>query len=193
MRRFNTAGPVRPDEHYCVPPLDRVSLAGVMDLIRTKAYFVLHAPRQTGKTSALWALLRTWAKAADTPLVLLIDEIDALVAVWEQTRGQPWLVNALGREMCFPQGPLRPRDRPISEQDVAPDPPLRFANPIYAEVLPRALTWAVGVPAPCGGRRERRIMVPRRSSSRRGRDREADAQRVKNPHHRTEPRVTFAG
>ena len=46
MRRFNTAGPVRADEHYCVPSLDRVSLAGVLDLIRSKAYFALYAPRQ---------------------------------------------------------------------------------------------------------------------------------------------------
>ena len=364
MRDFNTAGPVRAHLHYCVPPLDRLDIAELLGLIRAGRYFVLHAPRQTGKTSALlalrdllnsgtagayrcayinvesaqtaredvgramkaialqiageaedtlndmatadavlrydaagvpdgalWALLRTWAKAADTPLVLLIDEIDALVgdslvsvlrqlrtgyahrpdafpqsvvlcgvrdvrdyrihassekevitggsafnikarslrlgdfrrfevedllgqhtdetgqafapealdAVWEQTRGQPWLVNALGREMCFPKGSLRPRDDPISEQDVfdareeliqrrethldqladklreprvrrviepllsggdaaysdrdfeyvrdlglvAPDPPLRIANPIYGEVLPRELTWVL--------------------------------------------------
>ena len=360
MRDFNTGGPFRADLHYCLPPLERLGVAELLSLIRAEAYFVVYAPRQTGKTSALlalrdllnggtegeyrcayinvesaqaaredvgramgaiateiarearntlndsataeaalrfdgerspdgalWALLRTWAKAADTPLVLLIDEIDTLVgdslvsvlrqlrtgyahrpaafpqsvvlggvrdvrdyrihagsgkeviagggvfnikarslrlgdftrsdieallgqhtaetgqtfapealdAVWEQTRGQPWLVNALGREMCFPRGRLRPRDRPISEQDVfnarealilsrethldqladklreprvrrviepllsgddgaysgrdfeyvrdlglvAPDPPLRFANPIYAYVLPRAL------------------------------------------------------
>ncbi|MDE2663039.1 MAG: ATP-binding protein [Gemmatimonadota bacterium] len=364
MRRFNTAGPVRPDEHYCVPPLDRGSLAGVLDLIRSKAYFVVYAPRQTGKTSALLALrdllnggaegeyrcayinvepaqtaredvgratgaiateiaheaedtlndpataeaardldttgrpdvalgtlLRLWAKASASPLVLLIDEIDALVgdslvsvlrqlragyahrpaafphsvvlcgvrdvrdyrihsgsgrevitggsafniktrslrlgdltraeveallgqftaesgqafarealeAVWEQTHGQPWLVNALAQETCFPSGAPLPRDRPISEPDVfearealilrrethldqladklreprvrrviepllsgddaaysgrdfeyvrdlglvAPDPPLRIANPIYSEVLPRELTWVL--------------------------------------------------
>ena len=360
MRRFNTAGPVRPGEHYCVPPLGRASLAGVMDLIRSEAYFVLHAPRRTGKTSALLALrdllnggtegecrcayvnvepaqtagedvgramgviateiaheaegtlndpamaeaaraldttrrpdvalgtlLRLWTKSSAAPLVLLIDEIDTLVgdtlvsvlrqlragyahrpatfphsvvlcgvrdvrdyqihadsgkeviaggsvfniksrslrlgdftraevenllgqhtaesgqaftrealdAVWDQTRGQPWLVNALAREMCFPAGALRPPNGLISEQDVfeagealilsreahldqlagklreprvrrviepllsgddaeyshrdfeyvrdlglvAPDPPLRFANPIYGET--------------CGGRK----------------------------------------
>ena len=118
-------------------------------------------------------------------------------AVWEQTRGQPWLVNALAREMCFAAGALRPRDRPIGQRDVfearealilrrgthldqladklreprvrrviepllsggdgsysgrdfeyvrdlglvAPDPPLRIANPIYGEVVPRDLTF----------------------------------------------------
>ncbi len=56
MRFFNTEGPVRPDDHYHVPPLDRVNLDEVLGLVRDKRYFVLHAPRQTGKTSALLAL-----------------------------------------------------------------------------------------------------------------------------------------
>ena len=56
MRFFNTAGPMRPDEHYAIPPLDRVDGDELLSLIRAKQYFVLHAPRQTGKTSALIAL-----------------------------------------------------------------------------------------------------------------------------------------
>ena len=56
MRFFNTEGPVRSDEHYCIPPLERIDLDEVPDLVRSKKYFVLHAPRQTGKTSALLAL-----------------------------------------------------------------------------------------------------------------------------------------
>ena len=56
MRSFNTAGPVRPDKHYCIPPLKRFDLDEVLGLIRDEQYFVLHAPRQTGKTSALIAL-----------------------------------------------------------------------------------------------------------------------------------------
>ena len=362
MRDFNTAGPIRPEDHYCVPPLERLNLDEILSLVRGKRYFVMHAPRQTGKTTALLALrdllnggtvgdyrcayinvepaqtaredvgramraiasetaieaedtlddaatakealacdaegnphgvlrslLRKWAKASAVPLVLLIDEIDAMVgdslvsvlrqlragyahrpkafpqsvilcgvrdvrdyrihassekevitggsafnikarslrlgdfhrsevrallgqhtaeagqafapeaidAVWEQTRGQPWLVNALALEMCFSAGNLRPREGPVSERDVfearealilrrethldqltdklreprvrrviepllsggeaeysardreyardlglvAPGPPLRFANPIYGEVVPRELTW----------------------------------------------------
>ena len=361
MRDFNTAGPVRAHRHYCIPPLERVDLVEILGLIRNERYFVLHAPRQTGKTSALLALrdllngasadqyrcvyvnvetaqtaredvaqavrnilnslayeaevtlgdesaaaisrsldsaadphgafkgfLARWSAADPRPLVLLIDEIDALVgdslvsvlrqlragyvdrperfpqsvvlcgvrdvrdyrihassekevitggsafnikakslrlgdftenevqallgqhtaetgqrfateavaAVWDQTRGQPWLVNALAREMCFEREELRLRDRPLVERDVfearealilrrethldqladklreprvrrviepllsggdgnygdtdreyvrdlglvAPDPPLRVANPIYGEVLPRVLT-----------------------------------------------------
>ena len=56
MRFFNTEGPVRPEDHYAIPPLGRGNTGEVMELIRNKRYFVLHAPRQTGKTSALIAL-----------------------------------------------------------------------------------------------------------------------------------------
>ena len=56
MRFFNTTGPIRPQDHYHVPPLERLDLDGVLTLIQQKKYFVLHAPRQTGKTSALLAL-----------------------------------------------------------------------------------------------------------------------------------------
>ena len=48
-RFFNTAGPVRPERDYCVPPLERFDLDMVLGLIRNDRYFVLHAPRQTGK------------------------------------------------------------------------------------------------------------------------------------------------
>ncbi|MCE2515877.1 MAG: AAA family ATPase [Acidobacteria bacterium] len=56
MREFNTEGPVVAAWHYCVPPLERVDLDQVLGLIRARRYCVLHAPRQTGKTSTLLAL-----------------------------------------------------------------------------------------------------------------------------------------
>ena len=277
MRFFNTAGPIVPEMHYHVPPLGRLDAAELLLLIRQWKYFVLHAPRQTGKTTALFALrdelnadgelrcvyvnvevgqsaredvgaairavlsalacaarqafddrfvdevwlgildaagphdaLRTtlarWAESDAKPLVLMVDEIDALVgdtllavlrqlragyperprrfpqsvilcgvrdvrdyrirssaenaivaggsafnvraeslrlgdfsrrdtesllaqhttetgqafsreacaAVWELTRGQPWLVNALAYEACFKNRAGRDRDRAIS-------------------------------------------------------------------------------
>ena len=140
------------EDHYCIPPLERVDLDYVLSLIRDQEYFSLHAPRQTGKTSllkaiqghlnsgaegdyrclqvnveagqaskenvqqamevilqvlagtaqtvlgddslygirraaladgsagaVLWDALRRWAQADPRPLVLLIDEIDALL------------------------------------------------------------------------------------------------------------------
>ncbi len=50
-RFFNTAGPCDPDKHYMLPPERR--LPQVRALIDQELYFVLHAPRQTGKTTAV--------------------------------------------------------------------------------------------------------------------------------------------
>jgi len=65
MRTFNTAGPIRPDEHYHIPPLERWDMDEIRCLIREKRYFVLHAPRQTGKTSCLLALMERLNAEAD--------------------------------------------------------------------------------------------------------------------------------
>ncbi len=56
MRFFNTEGPVNCTDHYCLPPLERLDLPELLILIQQKKYFLLHAPRQTGKTSCLLAL-----------------------------------------------------------------------------------------------------------------------------------------
>ena len=53
---FNTAGPIQTDIHYNVNPLTRIDTDEIEDLIRQRKYFILHAPRQTGKTSSLLAL-----------------------------------------------------------------------------------------------------------------------------------------
>jgi hypothetical protein len=57
MRFFNTAGPVDCRKHYCLPPLERFDLSEIESLLAQEKYFVLHAPRQTGKTSTLLALM----------------------------------------------------------------------------------------------------------------------------------------
>ena len=142
-RWFNVAGPCRPDIHYMLPAT--VRLPDVLPLVAQQNYFVIHAPRQSGKTTAVlefsrqltasgnyvaavlsmevgvpynddpgaaefailddwrdavehqllphlypprWpkaapgrrigAALRSWAKACPCPLVLFLDEIDAL-------------------------------------------------------------------------------------------------------------------
>ncbi|MGE5342067.1 MAG: ATP-binding protein [Candidatus Omnitrophota bacterium] len=53
---FNTAGPCSPEKHYMVDPLKR--LKKVEQLIDQELYFTIHAPRQTGKTTYLHALIR---------------------------------------------------------------------------------------------------------------------------------------
>ena len=124
---------------------------------------------------------------------------EALETIWKQTKGQPWLVNALADEVCFRRAEGRDRRRSVAAEDVlqaqeriierrethldqladklrenrvrrvvepllsggderdftvrdleyvrdlglvAVDTPLRIANPIYMEVVPRELTYA---------------------------------------------------
>ncbi len=51
MRTFAIAGPVNPKNHYYVPHrLDEVLF---LQLIEEQKYFILHAPRQSGKTTAI--------------------------------------------------------------------------------------------------------------------------------------------
>lgn len=45
MRSFNTTGPVFPDKHYSIPPLERIDLDRILNLIHQEKYFSLHAPR----------------------------------------------------------------------------------------------------------------------------------------------------
>jgi hypothetical protein len=53
---FNTAGPCDPAKHYMVPAAERLS--DVSALIERELYLVVHAPRQTGKTTAIRALAK---------------------------------------------------------------------------------------------------------------------------------------
>ena len=56
MRYFNVTGSCDPARHYMIPAERR--LPGSEALIAKQAYFVVHAPRQTGKTTAMKALAR---------------------------------------------------------------------------------------------------------------------------------------
>ena len=58
LRFFNTTGPCNPDDHYMLPPEDRLVNAQLHRYISDKLYWVLHAPRQTGKTTFLQSWMR---------------------------------------------------------------------------------------------------------------------------------------
>ena len=55
-KRFNTTGPCFPNEHYMIDALRR--LPDIEPLVASGLYFVLHAARQAGKTTALKALVK---------------------------------------------------------------------------------------------------------------------------------------
>lgn len=82
-RFFNDAGPIRPDRHYCIAPLERVDVADVCMLIHEERYFVLHAPRQTGKTSVLLALRDLLNSGAEGDYRCVYANVEAAQAMRE--------------------------------------------------------------------------------------------------------------
>ena len=64
-RSFNTTGPCNAEKHYMLPPEER--LPDLASFVDENLYFVVHAARQTGKTTAMIAFaqqLRDAGKAA---------------------------------------------------------------------------------------------------------------------------------
>jgi hypothetical protein len=85
---FNTSGPVKPDKHYTLVPLSRLDWPEVQQLIDSERYFVLHAPRQTGKTSTLLAMMQTLNAAGQYACVYANIE-GAQAARGDETQGVP--------------------------------------------------------------------------------------------------------
>ena len=56
-RFFNTAGPNKPSQHFSIDPFKRVNWPELRTFIDQERYFILHAPRQTGKTTLLSAIV----------------------------------------------------------------------------------------------------------------------------------------
>ncbi len=72
---FNTAGPCKADIHYMLPPLAR--LPQLDRLIEQQGYFVIHAPRQTGKTTAMMALAQQLTASGKYAAVMVSAEVGA--------------------------------------------------------------------------------------------------------------------
>ena len=90
-RQFNLAGPCKPDIHYMLPPERR--FPGVRSVIEGQHYFVVHAPRQSGKTTALMAFARELTASGKYTSVLVSME-----------QGQPFLHDLEALEPAFLDG-----------------------------------------------------------------------------------------
>jgi len=58
MKWFNTGGPCVAEDHYMLAATKRLEAYNLQRLIDQRGYFVVHAPRQTGKTTAMMELAR---------------------------------------------------------------------------------------------------------------------------------------
>jgi len=72
-RWFNIAGPCQEDIHYMLSPTIR--LPDLEELIQQRSYFVVHAPRQTGKTTAMLALAQQLTATGNYAAVMVSVEV----------------------------------------------------------------------------------------------------------------------
>jgi len=97
---FNTAGPTKPDLHYHLDPLARVDWPEIQHLIATQRYFVLHAPRQTGKTTTLLAMMKALNEGGRYACAYANIE-GAQAARGDATQGIPAACDAVARSIAL--------------------------------------------------------------------------------------------
>lgn len=92
MRTFAIAGPVNPKDHYYVP--HRLDETLFLQLIEEKKYFILHAPRQSGKTTAIYMFAQQ-LNTAHNYKALYINVEPAQVARSNVKEGMEIILNRL--------------------------------------------------------------------------------------------------
>ncbi len=90
---FNTTGPCMPHMHYMLPPAERLIGASLERYLRDQLYWVLHAPRQTGKTT----FLQSWMREINggTAAIACYVSVERCQGVPEIERAMPAIVEAI--------------------------------------------------------------------------------------------------
>ncbi|GBU23949.1 hypothetical protein R83H12_00569 [Fibrobacteria bacterium R8-3-H12] len=89
---FNIAGPCNASDHYMLDPLRGMDKE-LADLIDSKQYFVIHAARQSGKTTLLWKLADKIN--AEGNYHALYCSLEGLQAFTEPEKGMPEIVQKM--------------------------------------------------------------------------------------------------
>ena len=127
-RHFNTAGICRPADHYMLPPEAR--LGKLRQLIDSKSYFVIHAPRQSGKTTSSQLLAEALTSEGRYAALLASCKIGSTARA-EVARGIPAVIRAVN----LAAGTQLSEDlRPPAPEDVAAHPE-SFTGRYLASVL----------------------------------------------------------
>ena len=93
---FNVAGPCNQKEHYMIDALRGMD-EELMDLINKKQYFVIHAARQSGKTTLLWELVDKLNSSGK--YYALYCSLEALQSFTEPEIGIPEAVKIIARNI----------------------------------------------------------------------------------------------
>jgi hypothetical protein len=131
-RWFNTAGPCLPSLHYMLPALDR--LPNLDRLVEQQGYFVLHAPRQTGKTTAMLAFAEQLTQSGRYTAILLSVEV-----------GQPFSEDIDRGEKAILQEWREAAEVYLPE---ALQPPPWKTSEVGARIGSALATWAKASPRP---------------------------------------------
>ena len=93
-RFFNIAGPCVPGKHYMLDPFRGIG-DELMGLIGQEQYFVIHAARQSGKTTLLWELTDSINAKGD--YYALYCSLEAVREFTEPEKGIPAIVKEIKR------------------------------------------------------------------------------------------------
>ena len=132
-RFFNTSGPNEPARNYTLPVLAR--LPGVRRLIDQALYFLLHAPRQVGKTTSLLHLGRELTAEGTYVALLVSMEVGA---AFGQDIGAAELA-ILDRWRAWADAGLPPDLQPPPWPDAPPGARIAAALEAWAHAAPRPL------------------------------------------------------
>ncbi len=94
---FNTAGPCLPDRHHMLPAQER--LGGLAELIGRGHYFVIHAARQTGKTTLLLDLVQELNASGKCHAIYCT--LESVQGIDDPKAGMPAIVRRLRAEAEF--------------------------------------------------------------------------------------------
>ena len=103
MRMFNITGPCFSDEHYMLDSESRLKDVG--RLIENKQYFVIHAARQSGKTTLLNSLEQTINR--EGVYYALYCSLEAAQAFPEPERGIPQIMNCIKSAIGISKIPIK--------------------------------------------------------------------------------------
>ena len=92
QKYFNIAGPCNSNEHYMLDPLRNMGKE-LINLVEQKSYFVIHAARQSGKTTILWELVDKIN--AEGKYYALYCSLECLQAFTEPEKAMPEIVQKI--------------------------------------------------------------------------------------------------
>lgn len=100
-RFFNTTGPCVPGDHYMLPAATRCG--EIFNLLTRKQYFIIHAARQTGKTTLLKALATELN--AGTQYKAVYCSLESVQGICDPKEGMPAIVATLRSSLAIAKLP----------------------------------------------------------------------------------------